>query len=177
MDPFEIREALNTFRIIADTREQRTPRASRRFKAFGCPVERGVLDYGDYCANITLPGGDLLDPGGRLRPVCVVERKMGLDELAMCFTWERDRFQREFERARDFGARVYLLTENGSFEAIAQHRYRSKLTPAAFQASLIAWSIRYGFVPLFCKADSSGRVIKEFLYRDMKERLEHGEYG
>jgi len=30
---------------------------------------------------------------------------------------------------------------------------------------------------VFCKADTSGALIKEILYRDMKERLERGEYG
>lgn len=177
MDVFEIKEALETFRIIADTREQRTARASKRFESFGCPVERGTLDYGDYCANITLPGGDLLGTAGRIRATCVIERKMSLDELASCFTRDRERFQREFQRARDAGARVYLLTEDGSWEAIIQHRYRSRFNTNAFLASITAWSSRYGIVPLFCHHAVSGRIIREFLYRDMKERLEHGEFG
>lgn len=176
-DYFSTKEILETFRIVADTREQNTGRASERFKAFGVPVQRATLSYGDYCANVKLPGGDLMDISNTLKPKCVIERKMSLDELAMCFTKGRDRFQREFERARSAGARVYLLTENGSWEAIANHRYRSQLHSKAFQASLIAWSIRYGFIPLFCRSETSGKLIKEILYRDMKERLECGELG
>lgn len=176
MDHFELNEILQTFQIIVDTREQNTPRASERFRAFGAPVSRATLDYGDYCGNILLPAGSLYDTSSRISPATVIERKMSLDELAGCFTRSRDRFEREFQRAADHGARIYLLTENGSWEAIDKHRYRSKYNPTAFRASLIAWSIRYGIVPIFCKAETSGGLIREILYRDIKERLEQGEY-
>lgn len=177
MDSFEIRETLNSFRIIADTREQRTPKAEERFRSFGVPVERATLSYCDYCGNIDLPGGVLYGADSVIKPACCIERKMSLDELASCFTRGRDRFRREFERASEAGARVYLLIENGSWEAIANHRYRSRYHEAAFTASLTAWTIRYNLVPLFCKSGTSGKLIREILYRDMKERLERGEYG
>lgn len=177
MDHFEIDEILQTFQIIADTREQNTPRASERFKAFGVPVQRATLNYGDYCGNITLPDGPLYDGSGRISAPCCIERKMSLDELASCFTRGRDRFQREFDRAVEKNARVYLLVENGSWEAIQRHRYRSKYHPKAFQASLAAWTVRYNMTPIFCKAETSGDLIREILYRDMKERLEKGEFG
>lgn len=177
MDIFEVREALASFEVIADTREQNTGKAAERFKSFGCPVQRATLKYGDYCGNIMLPQGMLHDISKTISPPCIVERKMSLDETATCLTRGRDRFRREFERAAAAGAKVYLLIENGSWEAIMNHRYRSRFNPTAFQASLIAWSIRYGFVPMFCRSESSGRLIREILYRDMKERLERGEYG
>ena len=178
MDPFEIKESLSTFRVIADTREQSTARAKERFQSFGVPVQRATLYYCDYCGNITLPdGSELLDVTQTLRPQCCIERKMSLDELAACFTRGRDRFRREFERATEAGAKVYLLVEGASWEALNNHRYRSKYNPEAFRASLIAWSIRYDMTPVFCKADSSGALIREILYRDIKERLENGTYG
>lgn len=177
MDNFEIQEALKTFRIIADTREQRTPKAEERFKSFGVPVQRATLSYCDYCGQITLPSGELYDVDSVIKPVCCVERKMSLDELAQCFTRGRDRFRREFERAEAAGAKVYLLIENGNWEAISNHRYRSKFNPAAMKASLTAWTVRYNIVPLFCKSSTSGDLIREILYRDIKERLERGCYG
>jgi hypothetical protein len=81
------------------------------------------------------------------------------------------------ERAAEAGSIVYLLIENGSYEAIINHRYRSRFRPNAFLASLTAWTVRYNLRPVFCKAETSGALIKEILYRDMKERLERGEYG
>ena len=102
---------------------------------------------------------------------------MDLDELAGCFTRERARFRREFERARDAGARVYLFVENATWENLVNGKYRSKFAPAAFEASLLAWQARYGFSLIFCKEETSGRLIKNILFRELKERLERGDYG
>ena len=102
---------------------------------------------------------------------------MSLDELAMCFTRDRDRFRKEFQRASDNNAKVYLLVENGSWEAILNRRYRSRLHPNAFMATLTAWTVRYNIVPIFCKAGTSGKLIKELLYRDIKEQVEQGKCG
>lgn len=177
MDNFKREEILQSFHIIADTREQDTPKAKERFEAFGVPVDRATLDYGDYCGLITIDGRPIYDTSSRISASCCVERKMSLDELAMCFTRGRDRFRKEFERAADQGARIYLLVENASWESIVNHRYKSRYHSEAFKASLVAWSIRYGITPIFCKAETSGILIKEILYRDMKERLEQGGFG
>ena len=179
MDRFEIEDTLKTFRIIADTREHNTDRAAARFAALGAGMERGTLDYGDYCANITLPNGrniyDISD--SRIYPSCSVERKMSLDELAGCFTRSRERFEREFQRATDHKAKVFLLVECASYEQIFRHNYRSRFRPKSYIASLCAWVVRYNLTPVFCEPGTSAKLIREFLYRDIKERLEKGEYG
>ena len=36
--------------------------------------------------------------------------------------------------------------------------------------------IRYNMNVIFCKEETSGRLIKEILFRDLKERLERGEF-
>ena len=177
MDHFEVTEALSTFRILVDTREQATPKAIERYEAFGVPYERTTLSYGDYCGIITVHGSSIYDTSSAVKASCVIERKMSLDELASCFTRSRDRFRREIERACSSGSKVYLLVENGSYEGIIKHRYKSRYNPTAFLASLTAWTVRYNIIPIFCKAETSGQIIKEILYRDMKERLERGEYG
>lgn len=173
-----VEQILSTFQVVADTREQNTRAKTRRFDSFGVPVQRATLKYGDYCGNVILPNGkQLYDVSKTLSPSFVIERKMSLDELESCFTSGRSRFQREFERARDAGATMILLVENGSWEAILSHRYRSRMNPAAFIASLVTWSIRYKFGIIFCRQEVSGKMIREFLYRDMKERLERGVIG
>ena len=178
MDPLEVETALQSFKIVVDNREQMTPKASERIKSFGVESVRATLSYGDYCGTVLLPSGEWLhDTSRTISAGCVIERKMNLDELAACFTRGRDRFRREFERASSNNAKVYLLVENGSWESIMNHRYRSKYHPQAYKASLTAWMVRYDITPVFCKTESSGMLIKEILYRDMKERLERGEYG
>ena len=177
MDHFEVTEVLNTFQILVDNREQATPNAVERYKSFGVPYKRATLNYGDYCGIITLNDSEIYDTAHSVKASCVIERKMSLDELAMCFTRGRDRFRREMERAASNNSTVYLLVENATYEGIIKHRYRSRFSPSAFLASLTAWTVRYNLRPIFCKADTSGQLIKEILYRDMKERLERGEYG
>lgn len=181
MNPFEIKEALQTFTVIVDSREHYTAESKERYAAFGSVPQKATIDYGDYCGNIILPSGKWLHDvtsDERIRPMCSVERKQSMDELAGNFTKGRDRFRREFERGFSNKAKMYLLVENCTWEGISMHRYRSKFNPEAYMASLVAWTIRYNITPVFCKSGTmSGRMIMEILYRDMKERLERGEFG
>lgn len=177
MDHFAEKDLLDTFEIVIDTREQKTPRSEQRYKSFGVDYYRGTLNYGDYCGNIKFQDGTKLhDVSTTISAKCVVERKMNLDELAGCFTRGRDRFKREFERAAEHGCRIFLLCENGSIEKIMKHEYRSKFKPKAFLASIIAWNIRYDMQLIFCTQLTSGTMIKEILYRDIKDRIEKGEF-
>ena len=62
----EAETILESFRIIVDTREQETPKARRRYKAIGVPLERATLSYGDYCGNVEIDGKPLLDLSARI---------------------------------------------------------------------------------------------------------------
>lgn len=177
MTHFEEVQVLNSMEILVDTREQCTAKAEQRYKSFGVPYSRNTLSYGDYTANFTLlDGSKLYDTSNTISPICVVERKMNLDELAQCFTSGRERFEREFEKAIANNCFIHLICEDGSWEKIEGHKYRSKFPPKAFLASLTAWQRRYNIHVHFCSSLESGKLIKEFLYRDMKERIEKGEF-
>lgn len=175
MTHFEEMQILESMEILVDTREQRTPKAEQRYKSFGVPYSRATLAYGDYTANFKLlDGGYLLDISKTINPICCVERKMNLDELAQCFTQGRERFEKEFQRAIANNCFIHLICEDGSYEKIEGHKYKSKFPPKAFLASVTAWERRYNIHVHFCSSLESGRLIKEFLYRDMKERIERG---
>ncbi len=177
MNMAEIQAVLDSMTVLVDRREQDTLRARKRYKAFGVPYERATLDYGDYSYNAVLPNGQMIyDTSERICPACSVERKMGADELAQCFTHDRKRFVAEFQRAQENGAHVVLLVENTSWEDIYSGNYRSRMTEKAFVASLTAFLVRYDLQLIFCKSDTSGQLIKELLYRDLKERLQRGEF-
>ena len=88
----------------------------------------------------------------------------------------RAALKNEFERARDHGCRIYLLCENTSWENLLNGKYRSRVHANAFAASVTAWLVRYNANLIFCKEETSGRLIREILYRDLKERLERGEF-
>ena len=168
MHPTEMESVLRSITVLVDTREQKTPSLRRRLQETGFPFARRKLDFGDYSAAVLLPNGKEKD----FSSAFAVERKMSLDELCQCYCQGRGRFTREFERAKKAGAKIYLLIENGSFEKILSGRYRSRMHPKALLSSLFAWLARYDCQILFCRAEHSGKIIREILYREVKERLE-----
>lgn len=170
MNPFEVNRALKNLTLIVDTREQDTDRLRRRIRQTGLSFVRQKLDFGDYSAKTTLDNGTEFDISSSVS----IERKMNLDELCACYCKGRKRFTREFERAKSAGAKVYLLIENASWENTFNGKYRSKMTSSALTASMFAWLARYNCQIIFCKAETSGKIIREILYREMKERLENG---
>ena len=167
MHPLEVQDALDSMVILLDTREQDTDRLRARLRQTGRPFERKKLDFGDYSAKVLLPNGVWYDFSREV----VIERKMSLDELCQCYTRDRDRFEREFKRAQNAGAKVYLLVESASWELIYSGNYRSKMLPKSLVASVLAWLARYDCQVLLCKAETSGKLIKDVLYREVKERL------
>ena len=167
MHPIDVESTLKTMVCICDSREQDTEQSKRRYADFGVPWERGKLDFGDYSAVFTLPDGTEFS----LKDKICVERKMNLTECCGCFTHDRERFTREFERAKQAGARTYLLIEEASWEKAYNGKYRSQMKPQALVASILAWLARYDCQIIMCKSELSGRIIHDILYREAKERL------
>lgn len=177
MEGFDIDTCLESFQILVDSREQPSARATKRYKSFGCPYHRHTLCYGDYTYNFQLPNGDMLFGDETVSGDVVIERKMSLEELSGCFCQSRDRFTREFQRAADHKAKIYLLTENASWENLINGKYKTRFNSKAYLASITAFMARYNITPIFCKEETSGKLIREILYRELKERLESGFYG
>jgi hypothetical protein len=50
------------------------------------------------------------------------------------------------------------------------------MKPKALIASMLAWLARYNCQLIFCRAETSGRLIFDVLYREAKERLERGDF-
>lgn len=178
MRPKDIRAVLSSMAVLVDSREQDTDRARWRYASIGLPVERCVLDYGDYSYNALLPDGrKIYDTSGRIRPTVAIERKMNLDELATCFGAGRDRFEREFQRAAESGGQMWLLIEGGSWEYIYDHRYKSMMTPKSLAGSIFAFCERYDLRLIFCTERTTGRIIRGILERNLEDRLKGGEFG
>ena len=166
MHPVEVKSALESMVCLVDTREQGTPRLRARLKEIGFSWERKKLNFGDYSVKC-----DAID----LSETIAVERKMDLDELCNCYCKERKRFEREFERAKQAGAKVYLLIEDGSWEDAYSGKYRSRMSPESLVASIQAWLARYNCQVIFCRQHTTGKLIHDILYRELKEALENYE--
>lgn len=168
MTPFELENSLESMVLLVDTREQPTKKLQERIDRTGLPYERCKLDQGDYSCKCTLPDGSELNFSNKV----VVERKMSIDELCTCFGKERKRFEKEFERAKDAGCKIYLLVEDGDWEKVYNKKYRSLYNEKALVASIDAFRARYGMQLDFCKAETTGKLIKDILYRELKEYLQ-----
>ena len=167
--------------ILHDTREQNTERAVRRYKSFGCPSVPQRINYGDYTFNFKLPNGEWFYQMGEdisVKPCVSIERKASLTELSGNIIQGRDTFNNEFARARKNGARVYLLVEEGSMQKIYSGKYGTKVHPNAYKASMWSIIVRNELAgPIFCPKELSGQVIHDILYRELKFRLERGDFG
>jgi hypothetical protein len=136
------------------------------------------MAFGDYTYNFILPSGKWLhDENSTIQGDVVIERKADLTELSQCFCQSRERFEKEFEKAIHHKASAYLLVEDATWENLINGRYRTRFNSKAYFASMTAWMARYNIKPIFCKSETSGKLIKEILYRELKERLENGYYG
>ena len=154
--PFALEKALSSLTLLVDTREQDTPALRERLRSCGLPHRRVDQDGEEQS----------------LAGVVAIERKMSLDELCLCFGKDRGRFEREFRRAKEAGARLYLLVENASWEDVLHGRYRSRMKPAALLASLLAWQERYDLRVVFCRRETTGVMLHKILRYALKVRLE-----
>lgn len=173
--PFEIESMLKNMVILVDTREQPNKKFNQRVESFGYPWERAKLDFGDYSCKTLDPDGNVIS----LADYVVIERKMDGNELAACFGKERKRFEREFIRAKEVGAVIYLLVEEECWESLysgqygKSTKYRSKMDPRSLVASIHAWQARYRMNLQFCEEDTTGFLIADIMKYELRELLEN----
>lgn len=116
--------------ILVDSREKRNGHISDYFEKNGIAYQKTKLDYGDYSFMIpaSAAGEDIY-----FHRDCVVERKASLEELSGNLAQERERFEKEFLKAGNDGAKIYLMVEPpGGYSDIIGHKYRTEFTPAAY---------------------------------------------
>lgn len=172
----EVASILKQMRILVDSREQVWDHIEAALAGLKCPVERGKLDQGDYTAIIPVSAlNDYQDAQGytSLQDEVVFERKANLDELTSNFTVDRERFEREFIRAKAKGIKVHLLVERASWEDINSHNYRSRLDPKSLRGSLFSWQAKYNITISFCRPEDSAMLIYGTLYYWLKNKLEN----
>lgn len=163
----QIETMLDSMCILVDTREQETEAFKKRVEGFGYPFARKKLNYGDYSAEYTTPDGEKAS----LEKIVAIERKMNIDELCQCFTSGRERFKREFERAKEDGCKIYLLVEQANYRKIKSGRYRSKLPPQSLNASIETWSARYNTQIRFYDPELTSWGISQILHYELREYL------
>lgn len=162
----ELRDELSKLTVICDTREKDT-HCEEWFKKNKVPCVVRKIDTGDYSAQL----GDMT-----LERSVAVERKRNLDELCGNMTSDRDRFEREFIRAKAHGLKIFLIVENASWTDIFLGNYRSKLSSKSLMGSILSWLARFDVTLMFCKPDETPRLIYGILYYSAREELLYGKH-
>lgn len=169
----EMKEILNNIVILVDTREQKWNHIETELQNINCIYIKEKLNFGDYSFKVD---SDLLsDKSLSFENQIVIERKNSLDELALCFTTGRERFENEFKRVNDNKSKCILLIENDNLTNLRNHTYRSKILPKSFEASLWSWKHRYNYDVFFCNKSDTGLYIYNLFYYYLKEKLKEGE--
>lgn len=161
----ELADAMKDLVIVCDSREQINDHVLTAFDKAGVKHTTRKLNTGDYSATIGVLS---------MENDIVVERKHNLDEICGNFTAERERFEREFLRAKAHGTKVILIIENTTWSDVFLGNYRSKLSPKSLIGSLLSWMVRYNITILFCKPEETGKIISGIMFYAAKELLVNG---
>ena len=157
-------ELLKSIVVFVDTRERVNSHITDVFDAQGINYKKKALDFGDY--SFMLPKNEELGIPQNIsfEKDIVIERKNGADELALCFTKTRARFEEEFTKAKD--AKKYLMIENCSYSDIANGNYESDYKCNSFLGSLHSFNLRYNLDVVFMpdKAYSAMFIFYTFYY-------------
>lgn len=142
-------------RLVVDSREQ-TPFT---FAGYDCEVQAGALTVGDY----SLFG---------LTDRVAVERK-SLPDLVLCLGRERERFERELQRAAALSA--FMVVVEAPWGDLAAGNYRSQLNPNSARQSVLAFTCRYRIPFMFAGTRAEAeRMTFDYLrhyLRSARERL------
>lgn len=159
----DIKKLAKQMIVLVDSREKKNAHVLDYLKKQNIAYRVEKLDYGDYSFMIpaSAAGKDIY-----FHRDCVIERKASLEELSGNLAQERERFEKEFLKAGNDGAKIYLMIESpGGYSDIIGHKYRTKFTPAAYMASLKTWESRFGCNVQFIDKQYSGYyIISTFQY-------------
>ncbi len=170
MHSYEIDNAMETMRILIDTREKKNVHIVAALEERKRPFKPHKLNYGDYTCEYYSSENKCISFENKV----AIERKAGLDELAGNITKGRERFEREFLRASADNAKIYLMIESGSYEDIKNHCYRSMLPPNAYLNTLFSWQEKYNITITFTTKKFAADYIYGTLFMALKNHLLHG---
>lgn len=157
--------------ILVDTREKNNGHIIDYFNKKGIAYKKQALEFGDY--SFMLPKVEGLT-GNELyfHKEIVVERKNSLEELSGNLGQNRDRFEKEFLKARNNSCSIHLMVENPQgYNDIMKHNYNTQLKPVSYMASLKSFEERYDLKMQFVESQYSGYIIYSTFYYYMRNKL------
>ena len=133
-------------KVVVDSREQK-PYAFSDYP--DVELVQGTLQQGDY----SIEG---------LENFVAVERK-SLSDLVMCLGRDRERFIRELLRAR--GLESFSIVCEGTWAALSNGQYKSRLSPQSATATVCAIMARLKIPIVFCGSRQAAESVTHNLLR------------
>ncbi len=166
-----IKELLRNMQIICDTRENENLHITDYFDKYGIKYVEQKLDFGDY-SFIAPPIPEIrFNEPASFENRIVIERKSGLTELSGNLAQQRERFEAELIRAKNKKAKLILMVEDGSYEKIMRHDYRTDFNERSYIASLFSFQARYEIEVQFIPAKLAGWFIFNTFYYYFRNEL------
>lgn len=165
----EIDEIVKSMVIIVDTREKENVHILSAFEKNKINYEKRALDRCDY--SFYIPKNEKLNIPRDIffDKEVAIERKASLDEIAINWTKERDRFEKEMALAP---LKKVLLIENAAYEDIINGNYRSKYNKKSFLGTLHSFWFKYNMPVLFMPNNSYSAIfIKKYFEYYLKDYL------
>lgn len=155
----EQKKLLNSITIIVDKQEKVNNHIIEYLDKHKIPYINRSLDSGDY--SFFLPKNEELAilKDQYFCDDIIIERKNSNEELAMCLSQTRDRFENEFLRSK--AQKKYLLVENASYQDVVNGNYDTKYNSKSFLGSLHSFNHKYN-LEIFYMPDKNYSPI--FIY-------------
>lgn len=164
----DIKQMIKQLTILIDSREKQNGHITDYLTKNHIPYETTTLSYGDYSCKIPVSTGESI----HFHDSIVIERKNSLEELSGNLTRDRERFEKEFLKAGNDGAKIYLMVEDeGGYSSIINHSYKTEFKPNAYMASLKTWESRFNCNVQFINKQYAGFFILSTLKYFVKESL------
>lgn len=141
-------------RLIIDSREQ-LPLSFERWA--DVVTERAGLPAGDY----SLAG---------LETKVACERK-SISDLVGSLSSGRERFEAELMKARGFD--TFCIIAECSMQDVAEHKYRSQMSPESVLQSLFTYQVRYGVTTVWAGSrEGAAYAVHSLLSKYLREHVE-----
>jgi ERCC4-type nuclease len=148
--------------ILIDSREKRNEHIVKQLNELGVLSRVQVLRYGDYSFELN---------GKSFEKEIVIERKNSITELCGNLGKNKTRFQNEFIRAARDKCKVILMVEDGNWERIENHEYRSQFSPVELKNRIKTWCNKFQLELKFVqKKDACNFILgcfREFYKNDL----------
>ncbi len=148
----EQKRLMKSMVVIIDTREKANKHITDYFDKHKIPYEVRTLEFGDYSFYIPADESLSIPREMSFEKEIMIERKNGAEELSVCLTKTRARFEDEFIKA--YKAKKYLVVENCNYQDIVNGNYDSQYNSKAFLGSIHSFDHKYDLRIVFLPDNS-----------------------